>query len=77
VEDFPLKKQKKPPMVDSRLLNLSFCLKRSAVCHPALLKRGQSTANVASVKQQPSADDQVLIDSGATDSVTNNDFFLP
>jgi hypothetical protein len=72
VEDCPLKKQKKPPVADPRLQNPGFCLKQLAVCHPGLLKKGTPLATVASVEKQPSGEEQALLDSGATDSVTNN-----
>jgi hypothetical protein len=76
-KDCPLKKAKKPPVVDPRLQNPGYRLKRSTVCHPGLLQRGPASATVASVEKQLSGEEQALIDSGATDSVTNNVRFLP
>jgi hypothetical protein len=76
VEDCPLKKQKKPPIIDPRLQDPEFQLKRLAVCHPGLLKKPQALATVASVKRQPGRKEQALINSGATDSVTNNVLFF-
>ena len=66
----PLKKERKPPVGDPRLLNPNVRLKRSAVCHPALLQ-GASSATVASVEKQPGGEG-ALLDSGAMDSVSNN-----
>ncbi|PLW47776.1 hypothetical protein PCASD_04331 [Puccinia coronata f. sp. avenae] len=76
-KDCPLKKAKKPLVVDPRLQNPGYRLKRLTVCHPGLLQRGPASATVASVKKQPSGEEQALIDSNATDSVTNNVRFLP
>jgi hypothetical protein len=76
VKDCLLKKQKKPPVVDPRLQNPNFCLKKSSVCHPGLARRGNPTATVALVEKQPGGEDQALLDSGATDSVSNNVCFF-
>ncbi|PLW40167.1 hypothetical protein PCANC_18256 [Puccinia coronata f. sp. avenae] len=43
---------------------------------PGLLKKPQALATVASVKRQPGRKEQGLINSGATDSVTNNVLFF-
>ncbi|KNZ44114.1 uncharacterized protein VP01_94g1 [Puccinia sorghi] len=84
VSDCQLKKARKLPLGDPRRFNLNARLKKSANCHPALLNAaGPSTtgratgnsANVVAVQGHPGNGDHVLLDSGATDSVSN-DFSL-
>ncbi|PLW53210.1 hypothetical protein PCANC_09768 [Puccinia coronata f. sp. avenae] len=76
--DCPLFRGKKAPIGDPRLANPHFKLRKSSVCHPALRRAsppsqaGRSPANVASVQQQGNEQDVALLDSGATDSVTND-----
>ena len=76
VEDCPLKKQKKLPVIDPRLQNPGYWLKRSSIGHLAFLKQGKPLATVASIKKQPGSNKQPLLDSGATNSVTNNVHFF-
>ncbi|KNZ50193.1 uncharacterized protein VP01_4550g1 [Puccinia sorghi] len=81
VADCLVKKARKLPIVDPRLMNPKFRLKKSSNCHPALLggnrlagqpRTGGALANVVVVQNHPGTNDLVLLDSGATDSVTND-----
>ncbi|KNZ49063.1 hypothetical protein VP01_5233g1 [Puccinia sorghi] len=84
VSDCPLKKAGKGPLGDPRRFNQNARLRKSLVCHPAVLgsagplNQYQSqggTAMVAAVQNHPGTANHVLLDSGATDSV-KNDFSL-
>lgn len=83
VANCPLYKAQKLPLGDPRLANPNFKRRKSAVCHPALLRAasrqpqaqagaGKTPASVASVQQQVDKQDLALLDSGANDSVTND-----
>ncbi|KNZ44906.1 hypothetical protein VP01_8704g2, partial [Puccinia sorghi] len=74
-------KAPKPPLGDPRHLNPNYRLRKSANCHPALLnnvgtsgshRAGGKSANVVAVQNHPGNEDHVLLDSGATNSVSND-----
>lgn len=68
--DCPQRHQKLPPLGDPRRFNPQARLKKSTVCHP-VFNRAPGPA-VASVGYQPDTHDAALLDSGATDSVTDD-----
>jgi hypothetical protein len=68
-------------VLDPCLVNLNFLLQCTNVCHPALvltnpqrqmLKLVRPAATVASIQHQSDKQDHALLDSGNTDSVTND-----
>ena len=82
VANCPLYKAKKPLVGDPRLANPNFKIHKSSLCHPGLLRQGnrqaapqsqagRSQANIASIQQGVDEQDLALLDSGATDSVSN------
>lgn len=71
--DCPRKKSNLPALKDPRIGNRGIRLKQSSHAHPVF--RRETPPHVASISQDSSTDDLVLLDSGATDSVTNNTSF--
>jgi hypothetical protein len=68
-------------VTDPRLINPNFKLCQSNICHPALVQGltqraakplVKSVATVASIQHQSDDQDWALLDSGATDSVSND-----
>lgn len=74
IGDCPRKEQKLPPLADPRRFYPQTRLKLSPVCHAAF-RQGRCGMQVASVEQHPQIQDSALLDSGATDSVTNDTNF--
>lgn len=71
--DCPRKKAQLPALRDPRANDWSVCIKQSNVCHPVFRKG--SVPQVSSTSNNSGEGNSVLLDLGATDSVTNNTNF--
>ncbi|KNZ58671.1 uncharacterized protein VP01_187g4 [Puccinia sorghi] len=81
ISECHLKKAQKTSLGNPLRSNPGIHLKKSANCHPALLNitgasnsgyPGRNLENVAAVKHHPGNDNHDLLDSGATDSISND-----